>query len=44
MARVATGIYTRSILRTGARVRLSEVLRPDAAVRGLASAGQPGHD
>jgi ABC-2 type transport system permease protein len=27
MARVAAGIYTRSILRTGARVRLKEVLR-----------------
>lgn len=44
MARVATGIYTRSILRTGARVRLSEVLHPDTAARGLAGAGRPGRD
>lgn len=29
MARVAAGIYSRSILRTGARVRLREVLRRD---------------
>ena len=31
MARVAAGIYTRSILRTGARVRLKDVLRREPA-------------
>jgi ABC-2 type transport system permease protein len=32
MARIAAGIYSRSILRTGARVRLNDVLRRDSAV------------
>jgi hypothetical protein len=31
MARVATGIYTRSILRTGARIPLRQALRREPA-------------